>query len=65
MKYIGIIEDPNIEPLKGWERTPFLDGYVHFDPSQISDVDVYKMIDDYLNNRNERLFEEASSDSNL
>jgi len=64
VKYIGIIEDPDIEPLDGWERTPFLQGYVHFDPSKIDDIDVYSMIDDYMNNRNERLFDEVSSDAN-
>ena len=57
MKYIFIIDDPDFEPLKGWERTPFLEGYVHFDPLKINAIDVYSMIDDYMNGRNEKLYE--------
>jgi len=65
MKYIAIIEDPKIEPLPNWERTPFLGGYVHFDPSKIKDIEVYLMIDEYMNNENERLYEEVNSERNL
>ena len=57
----SIIDDPDYEPIEGWEKVPFLKGYVHFDPSKIDETEIYKMIDDYLNCRNEDIYDNLAS----